>query len=66
MWNMTIDIPKSDSRTDFYRRQEWHRWLYDRLGDSYDDWFIYDINYTFRIFIADDADALAFKLKFGL
>lgn len=63
---MYIEIEKQQSSIDYYRRQEWHRWLYDRLGDSYEAWFIYENSLRHRIFIAEESDMLAFRLKFGL
>lgn len=63
---MYIEIEKQHTSIDYYRRQEWHRWLYDRLGDSYEARFIYENSLRHRIFIAEELDMLAFRLKFGL
>lgn len=51
---------------DFYSKQAWHSWLYNNIGNSIEDWYIYEHYNQFIIAIANDADALAFKLKFGL
>lgn len=63
---ISIKVGKSHSSIDYSSKQDWHRWLYDNIGDSIEDWYIYEHHTQFVIAIANDADAVAFKLRFGL